>query len=284
MKLASIKDRKRLRLHAFRLRKSIGRILSAPVSSTPVFVFGPNRSGTTMLMYLLHMHRMTEVYDEAESSRVFRKTRIRSFEAVQEAVDRSRAPFVCFKPICDSHLIREFIDRFPAGKHVWIHRNYKDVANSAIRQFAHSDRALRIVCSGGTGGGWFQEGISTEMLRVLREVYRPDLSAFECSCLVWWARNRVVIEEGLAEEPNVYLLAYEDMVTHVEEETRGMLDFIGLSYEKQVAAHVHSRSIRRHDYPPLDPTIESVCEELSKTLERLGRENRSRHDPMLIRA
>ena len=266
-------------MHTFRRWKRLRRMLLPPPqdSSLPAFVFGQQRSGTSMLMYLLEMHDMTELYDEAWESPVFREYRIRSFEAVDVALARSRARLVCVKPICDSHVIRRFLERYPEGRHLWIHRHYLDAANSTIRMFEKSDRALRIVCTGGTGGGWFQEGISEEMLRRLKKVYRPHFSRLECACLVWWARNRLVLEEDLAREENVYLLRYEDLVTRVEEETRQLFRFLGLPFQRSVTAHVHAESIRRHDYPPVDPTVADLCEELTENLDRARERNRGRH-------
>lgn len=277
MKLSSLRDRKKVRMHAIRRWKRLRRMLLPPQDSLPAFVFGQQRSGTGMLMYMLEMHDMTELYDEASDSPVFREYRIRSFEAVDAALARSCARVVCLKPICDSHVIRRFLERYPEGKHLWIHRHYLDAANSAIRRFENSDRALRIVCTGGTGGGWFQEGISDEMLRRLKEVYRPHLSLFECACLVWWARNRIVLEEDLAREENVYLLRYEDLVTRVEEETRELFRFLGLPFQRSVTAQVHAQSIRRHDYPPVDPAVADLCEKLTESLDRARERNRGRH-------
>src|SRR5688572_14116239 len=276
MKLSSLRDRNKVRMHAFRRWKRLRRMLLPPQdSSLPAFVFGRQRSGTSMLMYLLEMHDMTELYDEARDSPVFREYRIWSFEAVDAALARSRARVVCLKPICDSHVIRRFLERYPEGKHLWIHRHYLDAANSAIRKFENSDRALRIVCTGGSGGGWFQEGISGEMLRRLKEVYRPHLSPFESACLVWWARNRVVVEEDLAREENVYILRYEDLVTRVEEETGELFRFLRLPFQRKVTAHVHARSIQRHNYPPVDPAVACLCEELTESLDRARERNRA---------
>ena len=282
MRLSSLADRRKLRLHAWRRFKALRRAFRPPVPSRPVFVLGRQRSGTSMLMYLLEMHSETEIYDEADRSPVFHRFRLVSYEAVEAAVGRSRAPVVCLKPICDSHLATGMLARFPDARVVWLYRGFADAARSAVGMWATADRALRRVCRGEGDGGWFEEGLTPSTLEILRRVYRDDLSALECTCLGWWARNRLVLEQGLAERPEVHLLRYEDLVGDVEARTRKLFGFLDLPFQARVTRHVHSRSVRAAVPPDLDPEVRELCASLEEELDGLVPRNRAagrRHSP-----
>src|SRR5690606_34098566 len=130
-------------------------------------------------------------------------------------LNRAKYPLVCFKPICDSHLIRELPTTFAEGHLVWAYRHYTDVANSSLRKFEHATRAIRLVCTGQPGAGWFGEGLSSEVAEELRSLYEAEtLSDFDLACLVWWARNQIMLDSGLAGRPSVTLVKYETLVTN----------------------------------------------------------------------
>ena len=169
LKITSILDPRKRKRAFNRAIKRTKWAFTRPRSSIPVFVFGKQRSGTTMFMDILENREDTEVYQEWDKS-VYLDSRIRSLDAVAEAIEKSRAPFVCFKPICDSHLIGDFVSRFPEGKYIWIIRNYLDSANSEIRRFPDSEHAVRLTCEGKPGGGWIQESMSAKALKRLQEI------------------------------------------------------------------------------------------------------------------
>jgi len=155
MRISSLlSQRKRNRL-INRTIKKVKWSLRTRQETTPIFVFGKQRSGTTLFMDIMENRPDTEVYQEWETS-VFTQCRIRDFPSVDRAIENSRATYACFKPICDSHIVNDFITQYPGGKIIWVFRGFLDNANSAIRRFAESDRAMRLICEGKTGGGWLQ--------------------------------------------------------------------------------------------------------------------------------
>jgi hypothetical protein len=190
-----------------------------------------------------------------------------SMGTVSEAITRSRAPYVCFKPICDSHLIRDFISRFPDGKYIWIVRNYLDNANSAIRQFPESDRAVRLTCEGKPGGGWLQEGTSSEALKRLQEVYSPDFSKFELSCLSWWIRNNIILEADLETRKQFHLMHYENLVTNPANAFQLLQKSIAIPVDQRSYGNTHSRSISKHSFPDIAPGVKELCDGLAEQLE-----------------
>jgi len=271
MRILSIFDEQKRRRHLLNLRKRILRIGKPIVETTPIFVLGKQRSGTTMLFSYFESRWDTETYNESDP-RIFTDFQLHPLPELQAFLNRSRAPYTVFKPICDSHRIQELFEFFPNAWVVWAQRDYKDVANSSIRHFAPQwQTGLQIICQGKPGGGWFVQGVSKESAIQLKELYRESLSPFEKSCLVWWARNQIAVENRLDEHPRVYMVQYENLVSKPGEAFEEINLALGLPTNPKAYAHVHSRSIGRNEYPPLAAEIQILCDELQATLQLMAK-------------
>ena len=220
-----------------------------------------------MLMYALHRHPEAMVWDEHRDNRVFLGYRVRNFDVVRAVIDESRFPIACFKPICDSHRIAEFATAFPDAHHIWIYRHYEDVANSSLRRFDAPTRAIRLVCTGQPGGGWFAEGVSGASREILTGVYHEALTEFDLSCLVWWARNRIIVESGLLGSPGVTLIRYESLVQNPEPVFRWLFARMSLPYHDRIVRHMNDRSIGRDPAPPMDGRVRELCSSLLRELD-----------------
>lgn len=260
--LAIFDPQKRGRLAA-KIRKAFRQTLSSPVETTPVFVLGNQRSGTTMLMFAFHLHPEIAVFDESRESSSFLDFRLRSMEVTEKLITASPFPVACFKPLADSHLTIQLLERFPSARCIWALRDYRDVANSFLRKFPHATRAIRLVCSGQEGGGWFQEGISDETGQILRNLPWQNFSDFDFACLVWWARNQLFFEQNLDKEKRVLLLRYEKLVTAPEKSLQEVTNFIGIPFSTRMTRYIHARSISRYSPPEINQSVQELCDDLT---------------------
>ena len=269
MKIKSFFDKQKRGKLFSAVIKDITHVLSPPVETVPVFLFGKQRSGTTMLMYIFHLHPDTKVHEESSNSKAYSDYRIRSLERLEKMIQASKFSHTCFQPLADSHLIKKFIDRFPKGRFIWIYRGYQDVANSHLKRFAHATRAIKIVCNNQTGGGWFKEGVSKGSAKILREIHASyQLGEYDYACLAWWTRNRIFIEKKLKGSPNLIPLRYEDIVTEPDRTLSALFEFVGLRNSKCVYKYVHQRSIKKNAYPSLVPIVRELCEDLQTELNK----------------
>lgn len=242
--------------------KRLRHALSGPAASRPVFLFGKQRSGTSMLMYAFHRHPGMLVFDEHRHNAAFENYRIRSHAAIRALVETSPLKAVCFKPICDSHLIADFAAAFPDARHLWIYRHYRDVSNSSLRKFNAPTRAIRLICNDQPGGGWLQEGASAASRAVLQDVYHPGLSEFDLGCLVWWLRNRIIIESGLLGRADVSLIRYESLVAEPERHLRWLCERIGVPYVGGMSRNIRAEFVGRHPAPAMDEAVRELCDDL----------------------
>ena len=260
MHISSIFELEKYRRAAARGKKKIKWMFKSPKKSIPVFVLGSQRSGTTIFMDVLEANDDTEVFQEWDK-RVFAGCRIKNIDIVGEAIKRSRAPFVCFKPICDSHLVEQYVRAYPDLRIIWLCRDYMDVANSSIRLFETPDKAIREIIEGKKTEGWFYEGISPETLRILRSIYLPGMSKFEMACLVWWARNRVFFELDVAQD-ELFVVKYENLVTDPARTFSDIRKFTGLSVNEDSMSLLHSSSVKKHQYQDIHDSIRMLCDDL----------------------
>ena len=275
MRVLSLFNEEKRRRHFGSLIKKLSRIGKPIVPTTPVFVLGKQRSGTTMLFNYFESRPDTETYNES-NGRIFTDFQLHPLPQVQELLSHSRAPFTVFKSICDSHRIQELFETFPNARIVWAQRDCKDVANSSIRHFPPNWKTgLQIICNGESGGGWFVQGVSDSAAVRLREVYSDSLSPFEMSCLVWWARNQIAVENKIDEHPQICMVQYEDLVTQPAKSFEDLNSALGLPSYPQAYAHVHSRSVGRNEYPPIAEDIQLMCKELQTTLQLMAKRSGS---------
>lgn len=241
---------------------------SRPVSTTPVFILGCQRSGTTMLMFSFHLHPDIAVFDESGNNIAFTDFRLRGFANTKNIIENCAFPVACFKPLADSHLTYKILQTFPSARCIWMLRNYNDTANSFLKKFPHATRAIRFVCTGKEGGGWFQEGISSDTRNILRSLPWQEFVDFDFSCLVWWARNRLFFEQQLNIENRVLLLKYEDLVTDQNSSLKTITDFIGIPYSVKMGKYFHKRSISRSDVPKLHQSVKYLCDDLFESFKK----------------
>ena len=145
----------------------------------PVLIVGMQRSGTTMLMNIFHLHPDADVFDEARSSTTFQDFRIRSLEVLKQSIDDSHYRFPCFKVIADSHILPSILRGLSMPKVLWMYREPGPNAASRLKKWgAQGTAAIRKVCAAEPGGGWFAEGVS-ELNRAAR-------------CAAWTGHNSAI--------------------------------------------------------------------------------------------
>ncbi len=268
MRFRSLLDAQKRNAFMAKIKKDASYPFRRPVVARPIFIFGRQRSGTSMLMYCFHLHPDTIVFDEHRDSPFFHQYQLRSLDLVSDYLQASPAPFVCIKPICDSHRVMEFIHRFPQGAHLWMYRHYKASARSSLVKFRNPTRAIRLVCEGKSGGGWFQDGISVTIEHVLRSIYSSRLSDLDLACLTWWARNQIFLEQQLSQQPSITLVRYESLAQQPEEELGWLFSRIGLRQRDQCARFIKPTTAHSAAEDKVDAHVEELCEQALNALER----------------
>lgn len=266
-----------LRRRIWRLRKYLAQVADgwtgySADETRPVFVFGSQRSGTKMLLRTFDRSMDTWVYPEYNRRAFDSDYRVRSFDRLEELVERCRAPTVVFKPICDSHLGDRFLDRFDGSgaRALWIYRDYRDVVNSSVRKWGdHFAEVMRLIAEGrGEEVGWRAERLSEERISEIRRWSREGLSAEDGAAVFWYVRNRFFFDLDLEGDARVSLVRYEDLVRDPESYLPGVFGFVGIRFELEFSDRIHAGSVGRNEEPALAPPVRSACEALRSKLDR----------------
>lgn len=252
-----------VRLGREKARHRRGRPL--PENKSVVFLAGCQRSGTDMSLEVLKRCLDTDAYNEDHPA-AFVRCRIRSRSTVLDLIDKSPAPDVLFKPICDSHRLADLLGWHAASRAVWLYRDYRDVANSSVVRWGDFNRLhLQHLLKGAGEWGWSQwnrDAYPDDALAEIADLVDDNLTPHGGAALYWYLANRAYFAQGLDGREDVTIFRYRDLVTKPRETFGRMCAFVAIEFTEPMAAAVHARSLRKGRAVPLDPRIDDLCSAL----------------------
>jgi hypothetical protein len=240
--------------------------------AVPVFLVGVQRSGTNLLAHGLDEMPEFQVYNEG-NSKAFDEYHIRPLPIIQSLVKQSRAKFVLFKPLCDSHRTPELLETFaPKARAIWAYRNVDGRVRSAVAKFGDSNlRVLRAFAAGEEQkrwNAWQVQGLSVESANFVRSFDFNCVTAESAAALFWYVRNLLYFEMGLDQRSDTVLVNYDEFLADPERVAGALCSFLDLPYRREMIANVDPR--RPTQRPPLaiDQRILERCSELKRRLDK----------------
>lgn len=241
---------------------------AAPV---PLFLVGVQRSGTNLLAHGLDELPEFHVYNEG-NTKAFENYRIRALPEIERLVGKSRARFVLFKPLCDSHRTPELLAHFgPRARAVWAYRNVDGRVRSAIAKFGDSNlRVLRTFAAGEAQkpwNAWQIAGLSAENADFIRSFDLDRLSAESGAALFWYLRNALYFELGLDRRTDTMLVDYDALLAEPERVATGVCRFLEITYRPAMIDTIDPRRPSQRPPLPIDPRIRERCTALKARLD-----------------
>jgi hypothetical protein len=261
--------------------------------TTPVFILGCQRSGTTICQDVFLQSSRFDVYQEDDARAMTDNCRLRDQATIDELISRSRRSFVILKPINDSHWADHYLSRWADSRVIWIWRNVFDTANSAVAKWGDgqlgiirsiaeafadgSEREVALARMAAVGDrDMYAERLPDDAIAALVSWCQSDLTPEAGAAALWWMRNRIYFDLDLDQHPRVMLVSYEDFVTSPESELRGICDFIGARFSAKLSRAVHSRSLRKAAPSDLPAPILDACQSLEARLRAAYERQRKR--------
>lgn len=252
-----------------RLRKQLYQALMArAVTRRVVFVFGCQRSGTSLMMNLLDEDVRSRVYREPDE--VFVKMQLKPLDEVEAVFQRVSQSLVVAKPLLDSDRTVEILGFFPDSVAVWMYRHYKAVARSHVMTFGPDspERAIRRIVSNASED-WRCRGVSEQTRYKIAECYDRAHKPLDAAALLWYARNRIFLDADLPRHSRVVLCKYEDLVSTPVPIMAQIYDLIQLSFPgESITAQIDTRGIGRGREVRLLPEVDRLCEQLWQEMSR----------------
>jgi len=229
-----------------------------------VFIFGCQRSGTTLLGRVFGKDLRTAVLQEVNclTSDVNDILRLKPLPEVLENLQSFREPLIIVKPLVESHNADKILKEIPQAKGLWMFRNYKDVVASNVKRFSTQVEGLRMAISGDPPS-WRSEMLSDETLALFKQFYHTDMKKIDAAALGWYAINKNYFNLQLDKNSKVRLINYDDFVKNPEKEMRKIYLFLEFPYpQKIITDEVDKNSVSLGKETEIEPQIEALCKNL----------------------
>lgn len=254
----------------------------------PVFILGCQRSGTTIIQNVFANSRQVAVFREGNKEAMTDGWRLRPYDEIESLIERQNARVILFKPINDSQLALQILDRFDHGRVIWIYRDFNDTANSAVVRWGGSQRDMvawigEHVAKHGSierampaiarkpNYAVYAEHISAESAEILARWTKEPVSEHTGAAIMWYLRNRLYFDQSLDTNPRARIVSYERFVKYPDEQLRQISRFMGIRHLKKRSKSVFSSSIGRDSAPDILPDVLEACSALYDQLNQVER-------------
>lgn len=239
-----------------------------------VFVFGCQRSGTTITQRLIELDPQVTSYGEGDAPYFYawpeRSNRLLDDEVVRVVLDREKSRRVLLKPLYESQRAEELLNAFPGSRGVWVFRNYRDVIASHRSYYQHRDpRAYVAPIIEGNSESWMGARCSEPLRDLLKALGEDELSVDDLYGLFWIARCELYWP--LCDDSRVFLLDYDQLRESPRVKTEQLYDFLGLRFRPSYPRLVRAGRPGQHDEQQLHPLIRDYCEEVLSQLRGFSR-------------
>lgn len=247
-----------------------------------VFVFGCQRSGTTLMQRIFDQDFNTKVYGEFDAkvyaeygeagrSGLGKHFRLKPLEEVKAVMDLNRARLIVAKPIVETQNALKLLAYFPGSKALFMYRNYAAVASSNLKRFGRMNGVNNLwpVVNGATPN-WRSEGVPQEVRSIVAARFHEEMNPHDAAALFWFVRNRFFFDLGLDRHASVMPLRYEDLLRSPAEVIARVYRFVGAPCPPAGAMLVRGASSGKGKDVKLSADVDRLCRDL---LERLDRAN-----------
>lgn len=248
-----------------------------------VFVFGCQRSGTTLLKNLIGLDSF--VNDAGEYGPEWflqvpygtpNYLRARPFDELKNSLAAERSRIVLLKPLHDSQRIPEFLDAFPDAPAIFAYRHFDGTIHSHLNYYLRESSRrwgtqvhepfeyVRGILPD-SPPTWKNENQSAEVSALLRELWPLATSHVDAYALYWLSRNRHYFDRPGVED-RVVLVGYDRLLAEPVETLRRLSRHLGRRIPPRNALILTAPKSK--DAPPneLNPEIRRHCEALHERL------------------
>lgn len=239
-----------------------------------LLIVGCHRSGTTLLSNLFEHDIQTKSYGEVSkltSEDPIRQLRLNDWASVRDTLIQDKSPLVVLKPLVESQNLSKLLDFLPNSSAVWLYRDYRDVASSAIVAWgrANAIRDLSHIVKN-TPNNWRTEFVSDEIRSVVTTLFSEDMPSHDAAALFWYVRNQIFFDRNLASLNNVMTCHYSEFVLDPTSVMRKIYQFVDVDYPGDwIAFRVHGNSVKKGRKIKISPEIEDLCQALLAKLNHV---------------
>lgn len=265
------------RSRAFARRAAWRRHHAGPAGTAgALLLVGLQRSGTNMVVRGLARNPAVVVHNENDRH-AFVRYRLRPDHEIADLVARSRSRVVLLKPLCDSHRVADLLDGALARatttppRAVWAYRDAAGRAASSVAKFGDGNRRVLAELAAGRGAHrWQLQRLSTDSIDLVRRLDPDSLSPESGAALLWYVRNRLLFELGLAARDDVLVMSYRQVLADPAGASGALCAFAGVDADPATCAGVAARASPLRRPLALHPEVAERCAALEVELDSLA--------------
>lgn len=249
------------------------KIRKISTQKTILFIFGCQRSGTTLLTEIFERDfENTKVYGEfspLSSNDKKHHIRLNPLNLLRTQIESSRPSLVVLKPLVESQHALKLIDCFNNSRALWVYRPYRDVALSNLQRWGLKNgiNDLRPIVEG-QSQNWRSENVSEYTKKIVRKHFSEDMNPYDAAALFWFVRNRLFFEMNLDKNYNVMTCKYDDLIDYPLKTISNIYKFVGYIYPAdKIPVNIYSDSKGRGEKIKLSRAIEILCNDLLNKLD-----------------
>lgn len=239
-----------------------------------VFIFGCQRSGTTVLADAISLSPRVTRYGEGDPPYFYpddgaKKLRLRGNDVLRELLRREKSTHVVLKPLYESQFAGSYLDAFQGSKALWIYRGYEHVAHSHIHKYTDTNGVAYVEdMFDRRKTSWKNEYITDDALALL-DVWRGlNPNSATGYAIVWYVRTSMYF--AFASGANLKLVNYERLVRDPVESLASVYRFLDLPFNPDYSRVVDSRVVSRRVTSEIAPEVRERCEELMRRLDSIA--------------
>jgi len=244
-----------------------------PEEKNVVFIFGCQRSGTTLMARIFNRDLQSMVYKSFSKLSTLDPDRHRldPLHKVAERFRKDKASMIVAKPIVESQNALELLDFFKDAKAVWMFRNPSDVVRSNMKRFGNNNGIKDLApIIRKEPGNWRSEKVTRETMKILSLYFSDSMRNEDAAALFWYCRNRLFFDQRLQDHPRVKLCLYDDLVTMPGGTMKAFYQFVGRPYPgKRMVSEVNPYSVNKGKDIELTGEIQRLCLELYENLLKI---------------
>ncbi|MEJ2453488.1 MAG: sulfotransferase [Candidatus Thiodiazotropha sp.] len=234
------------------------------------FIFGCQRSGTTVLLKVLDKSINAKAYGEGEEPYFHPKSsklrlRLVSNKDITRLLDKERCQNIILKPLYESQRATELAGHFEQSRILWTYRNFNDSIDSHVRYYAKQDAVEYVRQIVGRERMWMNENIDREHLDELTPIINGLDNPYDAYAVYWYSRNLQF--KKLDGNPRVMPVKYERLVNDPVAYLPKIFRFLDLKFSEWMATGIYTDAVNKRIDFQLRDDIKTKCEQLQAYLD-----------------
>lgn len=254
-----------------KIREKIRSLLFPYVNTKVIFIFGCQRSGTTIIQRLISLSTNVKFYGEGDPPYFHdpeseKHHRIKSTAEINTYLKHESLDYIVIKPLYESQNANELINSNQNSKGIWVFRNYLDVIDSHLHYYNYDVKIYVAPIFDYKKNSWLNESVPSEIQKFIIQFNLNEISDADAYGLFWIVRNSLYLN---IKNKNILLVNYETLVTSPSTQISRFCNFLGLPYFGFYSNVIRTNAISKKVNFTLNPIIEDKCKNVYQKLLEL---------------